>query len=77
MIKIYAFDDDDALREIEGIKRLVKSLQDTIMKSQFCHIKSESCRECKFKEICFDCEELEIWCVNQYQYMEGVYDGKK
>lgn len=77
MIKIFAYDDEDTLREIDGIKRLVYKLQQTIMKSQFCHIHSDSCKVCKFKEICFDCEELEVWCVNQYKYLEGVYNGKE
>lgn len=77
MIKFFCYDDDDSLRELEGIKRLVRALQKTIMDSQFCHDHNDNCYGCKFKEVCFDCEELEIWASNQYQYIEGVSDGKK
>lgn len=72
MIKFFAYDEDDALRQIEGIKKLVAQLQHTIMNSQFCHAHSDICTGCKFNRICYECEELDVWCANQYQYFEGT-----
>lgn len=70
MINVLCYDDQDPVVELSRIKLLVDKLQHTIMDSQLCHIRSDSCQSCKFKEICFDCEELEVWAVNQITFIK-------
>lgn len=75
MIKFRLYDDQDAASQLHAIHKIVESCLKTIMDSNLCHIRSDNCKECSFREVCYDLEELEVWSISSMKKLEDIENG--